>query len=286
MKMSKFGIIFLVIAGIFLFPFAKVSGVPKEEVVVLTDSNTVVLTGVIEGESVAKVIVKVKELNQLHFVGSKPIYLFLNTPGGEIQTGLEMLEALHGSKRPVNTVTLFAASMGFQTVQNLGERLILKNGVMMSHRAAGRFEGYFGGPFPSQVEGRYRFWLSRLDGMDKQTVSRTNGKQTLESYQKAYADELWLTGGQSVNGGYSDRVVTARCDSSLDGVTTHSLDFLGVQISYDLDNCPLNTSPMNIHAMAPSNEKSKFTLSQLQEIKDKFLKQYVESQHAVVPYYQ
>lgn len=235
--------------------------------IVLTADNTIILNDAIDGTSVAEVISKAKLLDESGMLGrvgvkkSAPIYLFLRTPGGEIQMGLEMLEALQGLNRPVDTVTMFAASMGFQTAQNLGKRLIVKNGIMMSHRARGGFEGEFGGQRPSQMDSRKNLWETRMDEMDKQTVARSNGKQTLESYQKAYASELWVTGSQAVEQGYADEVVSVKCDESLSGVTTKSISLFGlINIDYDLDNCPLNSSPMNIRVTKIVTTKGTKTL--------------------------
>lgn len=221
--------------------------------IVLTADNTISLNDEINGESVAAVITKAKKLGDvsvLDKVSQKKqgcINLFLRTPGGEIQTGLEMLEALNGLDRCVNTITMFAASMGFQTAQQLGKRYIVQNGVLMSHRARGGFEGEFGGQKPSQIDSRKGFWEQRIQEMDEKTVERTNGKQTLASYQAAYVPELWLTGRQAVEQGYVDEVVEVKCDESLKGVTTHSVNFMGIiNIDYDLDNCPLNSTPMNV----------------------------------------
>lgn len=221
--------------------------------VILTSDNTIILNDAIEGSSVAEVIKKANALdkssNLLGKITSKKdcIKVFLRTPGGEIQTGLEMIEALNGLNRCVDTVTMFAASMGFQTAQQLGKRYIIKNGVLMSHRATGGFEGEFGGQKPSQVESRKSFWEQRITEMDEKTVERTNGKQTLASYQASYVPELWLTGQQAVEQGYADEVVEVQCDSSLSGITTKSINFMGIiNIHYDLDNCPLNSTPMNI----------------------------------------
>lgn len=228
------------------------TGSPKK--IVLTAENTIVLNDAIEGGSVAAVIIKAKELDNgsglLSKVGVKSkerIYLFLRTPGGEIQTGLEMLEALQGLNRPVDTVTMFAASMGFQTVQQLGKRYIVQNGVLMSHRARGGFQGEFGGQKPDQIDSRKGLWDQRIKEMDEKTVERTGGKQTLASYQAAYVPELWVTGKQAVEQGYADEIVQVQCDSSLAGVTTKSINFMGlINIDYDLDNCPLNSTPMNV----------------------------------------
>ena len=82
------------------------------------------------------------------------------------------------------------------------------------------------------------------------------------SYQKEYASEMWLTGSQSVSEGYADRVVSLRCDSSLNGVTTKNINLMGLSISYDLDNCPLNSAPMNVRVNIATKDGRKLSLSQ------------------------
>lgn len=236
----------------------------KSDTVVLTSENTIILNAEVDGESTSAVISKAKELDAKmsgilsirdSISGKKPIYLFLNTPGGSVQSGLELIEALKGIGRPVHTITLFAASMGFQIAQNLDTRHIIKSGVLMSHRAKGTFEGEFGGQSPSQVDSRYALWKDRMDEMDQQTADRTNGKQSLASYQAAYASELWRTGQKAVTEGYADKVVTVKCDSSLAGTTSHQAMILGIiPVTYQLDNCPLNTSPMAIKASILTNK--------------------------------
>jgi ATP-dependent Clp protease, protease subunit len=271
----------LVVAS--LFPLSNIAKT-NNDLVVLSKDNMLVLSGEVNGDSVGSLILKAKELNRGYHPTNAPIYLFLNTPGGGIQAGLEFIEAVNGMGRPVNTVTLFAASMGFQIAQNLGDRLVLRNGILMSHRAQGEFSGYFGGQRPSQMDARYGLWLSRITELDEQTVKRTNGKQTLESYQKAYANELWLTGQQAVDGGYADRIVSLRCDSSLDGVTTHQVEFMGITIQYDLDNCPINTSPSNVKIVT-KDDRSDISYEKAKEIEAKFLEQYISKQKSVIPMY-
>jgi len=289
MKISKLALVaMMVFLGIFFFPLNSLSKEKsKENTIVLSKSNTVVLNGEIEGETVGEVIAQARKLTEKRgFLKSKEhIYLFMNTPGGSIQSGLELVEALKGLSRPVDTITLFSASMGFQLVQALGERFIVKNGVLMAHRAQGEFSGFFGGQKPSQIDSRYALWLSRIDEMDNQTVARSKGKQTLESYRKQYTDEMWLTGSQSVEQGYADKVVTVTCDSSLDGVTTHTVDFFGIKILYDTDNCPLNTEPMNIRIELPKEKDKVPNTKKAAETKKQFLEQYISKQRNIVPMY-
>jgi ATP-dependent protease ClpP protease subunit len=248
MKIKKLTLGLFAALALAMVPASVLSKSTDKDTVTLSENNLILLNEVVDGESVGKAISRAKELKaKLSNKFGCHIRLVLSTPGGSIQAGLELVEALEGIGCKVDTITQFAASMGFQIAQNLGKRQILQNGVLMSHRASGGFEGEFGGKFPSQIDSRYALWKARLDEMDRKTVSRTGGKQTLESYQDAYDDELWLTGAQSVEQGYADEVVKVTCDSSLEGVTTHQLMFMGIiPVKYDLDKCPLNTAPMNI----------------------------------------
>lgn len=293
MATNKYIVGLFVVLTAALIPLSSLSKNTTPDTVILSKENTLVLDAEVNGESTSAVIAKAYELDDALNAGagrllpnSKPLYLFLNTPGGSIQAGLEMIEALKGLGRPVNTITLFAASMGFQIAQNLNERLILKNGVLMSHHAAGEFSGSFGGVNPSQLDSRYQFWLDRIKELDEQTVSRTNGKQTYESYTKEYDHETWLTGTKSVTRGYADRVISVKCDLSLKGFTTRHLEFLGMVIEYDMDNCPINTTPMNVRIAGSGQKTSSVVTAELfAEVKTKFLSSFYNKQKQVVPMY-
>ena len=262
-----------------VFTLSK-TGLTNKNYVVLSESNTIVLSGEVNGQTVGKIVQEMREkdtkksyLRKKLGLKGGPLYLFLNTPGGSIQSGMELIEILKGSDRQVNTVSMFAASMGFQLVQSLGERLVLENGVLMSHRAYGEFSGSFGGQNPSQLENRYNFWLSRIKELDQHTAERTKGKHTLEDYQKSYANELWLTGKQAVENGYADKVVSVKCDKTLQGVVEHELTFFGLRVLYDTDKCPLNTSPMNIRVVSPETERE-LDGKDYEDVKNKFLQDY------------
>src|SRR5665213_897857 len=183
---NKFAVGLLLTLALILIPRTSTSKDSGPETIVLTESNLLVLNSEVNGESVGALIVKAKDLdNKLSGrfgSNNKPLYLYLDTPGGSVQSGLELIEALKGLGRPVHTVTAFSASMGFQIVENLNNRYILQSGILMSHRAAGQFEGSFGGTSPSQLEQRIHLYTQITKELDEQTVSRTNGKQTLESY--------------------------------------------------------------------------------------------------------
>ena len=171
--------------------------------------------------------------------------------------------------------------MAFQILENMNDRLVLKNGVLMSHRAAGEMQGSFGGTRPSQMDSRYELWLDRVKELDEQTVSRTHGLQTYDSYTKEYANEVWLTGTKSVREGYADKVVLVKCDATLSGTNTNHTNFMGMDIAYELDKCPMNTSPMNIRVNSLDGKALNTEL--LNKVKSEFLSGFENKQNQVIP---
>lgn len=299
-------------------PQISKSAESKESTLILKDTNLIVLNKEVDSASVAEVMTAAnaldKKMSKKWFNKKTPIYLFLSTPGGSIQAGLELIEGLKGLGRPVHTITLFAASMGFQIVQSMGERYILKNGVLMSHKARGQFSGEFGGAGPSQMDSRYALWLERVRELDEQTVRRTKGKQTMASYTKQYENEMWPTGTQSVSRGYADKTVMIKCDPSLFGKDTHEFILMGImKILYDTDKCPIITGITNVRvafettkgymtteeflknggSFGPSCTSRKdnhvcaadsfLTLSKLEELKDQFIKNSEINKNKALP---
>lgn len=237
MKILKRAIAITVGLALFAIPASRVFSQPKDHTT-FRSTNTVLLNEEVTSQTVAKWISEVQRLDAIG-PASAPIYLAVYSPGGDIVAGMAFNEALKGTRRPIVTVTFFAASMAFQIVQNAGERQVLSTGILMSHRAKGGFEGEFGGQDPSQLDSRYQLWKDIINTFDQKTVDRTNGKQTLAGYQKSYVSELWRVGQRAVNEGYADKVVSASCDGSLNGLDKHEASFMGMKINFSTSKCPM-----------------------------------------------
>lgn len=225
---------------------------PVYEKITLSEDNVLIMDSNFTSKSVASLLQEAKK-KDTELKSGYPMYLFMYTPGGSIQAGLELIEFLSALNRPVHTVTWFAASMGFQTVQHLGKRYILRYGTLMSHKASGYFKGEFGGD-ASQIDSRYGFWLRRIKLMDEKTVERTNGKQTMKSYVYSYSPELWLNGQEAVDLGYADKVVTVHCNESLDGTRKLPYDLGFITINLIVSKCPLQTGVLGTEINMVTNQ--------------------------------
>ena len=126
MKLSKKILVTVALAFLTAIPVIKAAKLtPNKDQIVLNKNNTVSINDVVSPESVSDWTLKVKELDNKGPV-NEPIYLVMNTPGGSIEAGIDFIEATKGMHRPVKTITVFAASMGFQIFKIWANELSLK----------------------------------------------------------------------------------------------------------------------------------------------------------------
>lgn len=140
---------------------------------------------------------------------TKPLYVYLYTPGGRVTSGQTLIDGLNGLKRPVHTITDFAASMGFQTVQGLKTRYILPSGTLMSHRMSGGAEGEFGGNLNTRLDHASRMG-ARMD-----TIAAKRMGISLEDYQKLIGPEYWRDGEDAIADKAADKITHVVCTKRL-----------------------------------------------------------------------
>lgn len=181
--------------------------VKSQDMVELTPDTVVNLRGEINGTSVSSAISELIEKRKKH---SKVIYLFINSPGGNVIDGINFINVAKSIK-DVKTVTIFSASMAHAIVQQLpGERIIIPTGVIMAHRASGAFKGQFN---EGEVEERLRLWKKIITHLE--TINAARIKISLADYQKRVKDEWWSYGASAVTEGVVDSVKEFRCSNEL-----------------------------------------------------------------------
>lgn len=227
-----------------------------ERTLTLEDSNMVVLRGPVTAQSVAYVQREIYKMSR-KLPKSTPIYLVLDTPGGSVFDGLDLIDFMKSIPQKVHTVTLFAASMGFQIAQNMEDRLIANQGTLMSHRAA--LNG-LGGQLDGELESRYAMIKRKVDYMD--AVASKRMKMDVESYKSMIINEYWVHGFDSVNEKAADEVVNIRCGSSLTGTITSKVRTLFGMIDATFSKCPLIKAPI---ALGFRNVKDQKKLEDLYE---------------------
>ena len=205
----------------------------------LTSENTVQLKGPVTRQSVGEVM---QELNSLSQKGKPedPIFLVLNTPGGSVMAGLDLMEYVNTIRRPVYAVANYAASMGFHILQNSPIRYVTRYATIMSHRASGGFSG----DIPQQINSRLKHVIDLIEKMDESVIARTKGKYNKESYMELIRDEYYGVGSNAIDDGFADEVVSLKCDESLNEIVEKSIQVFIFTAKVKFSRCPLITQPI------------------------------------------
>ena len=222
----------------FIFCFSLSTCFGKE--ILLTSQNTVALTGPVTSSSMAEIMHQLSEMSQKE-QPSDPIYLVLNTPGGSVYAGLELIEYMNTLRRPVTVIANFAASMGFHILQHSERRLVTKFATIMSHRANGSFSG----DIPQQVSSRLKHVVDLVTKMDEHVISRTNGKYNKQSYMDLIRDEYYAVGSDAIKDGFADEVVSLKCDDTLNVYKEKTINVFVFSFKVKVSACPLASLPIS-----------------------------------------
>lgn len=247
---------------------------PASSVVTLSERNTLVIDDVVTAESMSKLEQKLMTMSA-SLSSTDEINLVLYTPGGDVVAGELFIDMLKAVPQRINTVTIFAASMGFHIVQNAtGTRYILPSGVLMSHRARGQIEGEFNG----SINTRLQRINEDLQSLEERTASRMG--LALEPYRILIRDEYWAGSWRAIRDHAADHIVAPRCDATLAGTVTKDVVTLFGTVTVVMSKCPLVTSPLEIKFPKTSDASTKLLVEYFNSYystPSDFVQEYIES---------
>lgn len=138
----------------------------------------------------------------------KPIYLYINSPGGSVISGLAIYDTMNFITCPVYTIAMGeACSMGSFLLTAGDKRFALKNTTLMYHSVASGFSGTI---HDHQIQFDE---TKRLQDLLADTiVGNTKDKLTRELFDIKSARDWYLTPDEAVGYGFIDGVLTKRED--------------------------------------------------------------------------
>lgn len=226
----------------------------KNERIFLTEENSVAFNQPVSIDYVSKKTLEVL----LKSSKASPIYLVLNTPGGSVSAGLYFIDTIKSLNVPIHTITLFAASMGYQMVQELGTRYITPSGTLMSHR--GSVSG-LSGQVPGELNSRVLHISSVLDGMMERASKRVGISK--QDYSDMIIPEFWTFGENAVKLNHADKVADVVCELKLIKETYEEkvLTIFGAAL-VSFSKCPLITEPLGISFSKEIDQKKATKIKQ------------------------
>jgi ATP-dependent protease ClpP protease subunit len=219
------------------------SGIAKADQIKLDSKNTVVFRGEVSSASVTRAQLALAAAVKSQVLGSK-IYLVLDTPGGDIAAG-ESFIAYAKQIRNLETISLFAASMGSAIVQALpGKRHVTPTGTLMFHRAAIQLSGTVES---GEVESQLAYFKEMILGMETRNAARM--KISIAAYKEKVKDEWWMYGDAAVKSGAADVVSTITCSRELvEARETLTIEGFMGSLTLVFSKCPLFQYPLSVKA--------------------------------------
>ena len=170
----------------------------------LLKERIVFVTGEVE-DNMASLIVA-----QLLFLESenpeKDIYMYINSPGGVVSSGLSIYDTMQYISCKVNTICLGqACSMGslLLTAGEKGLRYALPNSRLMIHQPSGGFKGQ-----ATDIEIHAKEILSLKKRLNNMYVQHTG--KTLSVIEKAMERDNFMSAEEALNFGLIDKIITKR----------------------------------------------------------------------------
>ena len=136
----------------------------------------------------------------------KDIYLYINSPGGLVTSGLAIYDTMQYIRCDVSTLCVGqAASMGAHLLASgaPGKRFALPNARIMIHQPLGGFQGQ-----ATDIEIHAREILKLKDRMNKMMADHTG--QPLEKVAEDVERDYFLTAEEACDYGLVDKVLVSR----------------------------------------------------------------------------
>lgn len=172
---------------LFLASFCSAGDSSKE-----TNSDTlrikndmITLYGEINDASAYDVVTKIHALQNVD--KDRPILLLLDSPGGSVDAGLRIIDAMQVSSRPVFTVVVGTAASMAAYIHSYGiKRYMFPRANLMYHMASNGMMGEI-----NHSAQRLKYVQALIDDLDE-NICKRSGKITLEEFQVHKANEWYV----------------------------------------------------------------------------------------------
>lgn len=145
----------------------------------------------------------IAQLLYLDSINHDDIYIYINSPGGSVSSGLAIYDTMNLVKSDISTVCVgIAASMGAFLLSSgkRGKRLILPNADVMIHQVLGKSEGQ-----ATDIKIATDRILDLKNRLNK--ILSHNTKQPLKKIERDTERDYYLSAQDALNYGLVDQIV-------------------------------------------------------------------------------
>ena len=171
----------------------------------LLRERVIVLNGEITDKKANSIIAQMLYLESID--NTKPIYIYINSPGGNVTAGLGIFDTMNQVKPDIVTINIgLAASMGgfLLAAGTPGQRFALKNSRVMIHQPVGEAQGE--DPDLLEIQAKEILYLKKQ--LNSYLAQMTG--QSIEKIKKDTQQDFWLSAQEAKEYGIVDKVINSR----------------------------------------------------------------------------
>ena len=166
---------------------------------VVNKERVIIAYAQIDSCSADLIVTKIKAMNILD--PKKPIYLEINSPGGDVSCGFSIINAIEQSKAPVHTIISGQCCSMAALVSVVGkQRYIYYNSYWMNHPLSEGQADYL-----QFIKDRTKF-LIHLDKVTDDILKKYT-RLTKADLRKISTGELWLAAEECLKKGIVDKII-------------------------------------------------------------------------------
>jgi len=238
-------LLLITVTGLMLSPYAFGKSI------ILNSSNSVSIRGDINTEMLASVI------SQLARNKDTVQYIYINSGGGDIDSGFQILDYLKSTGKKTVCITSYAASMAFSMFQACDVRLVTPHAQLMQHLGSYMIMGK-----SKSNDSERRVIMAKLRALDAADAKRMG--LSVSDFKKRIDFDMWLFGSEIIQNKAADRMVDVECSSELankrEVVARYTDD--GYLTKETFSSCPIIGSPISVEKIPFETTKknhSRFT---------------------------
>ena len=220
------------------------------ELIELKKDNFVSLREVIDQDVSSKLLLKLNMIENKHDI----IYLYINSPGGDVMAGLEIInyiKSLQQRSKQIICISHNAMSMAFVIFQYCSNRYILYSSTLMQHQMSLTLQGKL-----YDINSR----MSYINTIEHKLISDQASRlgMSLVNFTSLIQNDWWIYSEDIIKYNAADKIVSLYCsfDNYDETVLIQTL-FGDIQVKYSA--CPTINYPIHITypAINFSEEKKK-----------------------------
>lgn len=198
-------------------------------------TNMVFLRGRVTAQSASKIV------NDMLLLKAKEIYFYIDSPGGSVLDGLQIIQAMESIQQSgvkIYTIANNAASMAYIIHQCGTERYVKPWSILMQHQMSLGMQGQYY---------NLKAYGDLIDKIHNKLLEKQSATARITSgeFNELTRHDMWLLGSESVERGFADKVVNVACDFKPEQTTEVLQTFFG-EVTLVYSSCPLSPKPIDI----------------------------------------